>query len=272
MSISFPHDKTCVICGDSLSVHERAVGEVCGNDRCQHEHLKERLERDRVAIVRLQRLSRAVLRKHAGEAGIDDPNDLPIALIPANRRPVVNLPEKRRRLFRDHVLRNLSAAATERFSGSKTPVSDMEDEPGTSEPFDEGALAVLGECCATCRGDCCERGGDHAFIQVETLVRYMARHPERRPWQVLDDYLSHIGNKTFRGACVYQGAGGCTLPRAMRSDVCNSYYCNGLAAFGREISRAGTTIGFAVASDEGKIVRAAFVDESESRAVDPAAR
>ena len=30
------------------------------------------------------------------------------------------------------------------------------------------------------------------------------------------------------GACVNQTASGCVLPRSLRSDVCNSYYCDSL--------------------------------------------
>ena len=47
-----------------------------------------------------------------------------------------------------------------------------------------------------------------------------------RPWSI---YLGKLGGTTYRGSCIYHGAAGCELPREMRSDTCNGFYCADLA-------------------------------------------
>ena len=46
--------------------------------------------------------------------------------------------------------------------------------------------------------------------------------------QIIEAYLSHLPATSTRDGCVYQAATGCALPREMRQDICNSYYCDAL--------------------------------------------
>jgi hypothetical protein len=41
-------------------------------------------------------------------------------------------------------------------------------------------------------------------------------------------YLSYLPEKTFKESCVYHTETGCSLPRDMRSHVCNDYLCDTL--------------------------------------------
>ncbi len=79
--------------------------------------------------------------------------------------------------------------------------------------------ALMSKACGVCQGYCCGFGGNHAYLTVETIKRYMAEHPNQRPRDVLAAYLSHVGNKTFDRSCVYHRPGGCSLPRAMRGHL-----------------------------------------------------
>ncbi len=87
---------------------------------------------------------------------------------------------------------------------------------------------VLANSCALCRGHCCRFGKGHAFIKVETIVRYMQEHPAERPRDVFDAYASRIRQRAFEDSCVYHGPDGCALPREMRDRTCNRYLCDGL--------------------------------------------
>jgi hypothetical protein len=95
---------------------------------------------------------------------------------------------------------------------------------------------------------------------VDTIRRYLAAHPERRPREVLAAYRDCLGNKTHRGSCVYHGPTGCTLPRPMRSDTCNDFFCEGLRGFRNGLSGTGSVRGFFVSANDDGIQAAAYID------------
>jgi hypothetical protein len=127
--------------------------------------------------------------------------------------------------------------------------------------------AVLGRVCAFCQGWCCRSGGDHAYLTVDTLRRYLAAHPGRRPRDVLADYLGRVGHKTYRGSCVYHGPAGCGLPREMRSDTCNDYYCTGLDRFREAVGDVAPARAAVVSQSDGIVWTAAVIADGETRVV-----
>ncbi|MCO6454891.1 MAG: hypothetical protein J5I93_06295, partial [Pirellulaceae bacterium] len=194
----------------------------------------------------------------------------PVAVLPANERRLSNLPEKRRRRFRDHLLRVVSEGAARHASHS--PPTD--DEPGMNLPAesaDASRLPVLGNACGTCRGYCCHQGGEHAFLHPETMRRHMDQRPGTRPAQLVELYLSYLGPKTYTGACVYQARHGCLLPTELRSPLCNRYLCRGLEEFLAQLSAAGTERGIALATTEHSLLRASLLDGDQVHAL-PLAR
>ena len=42
-------------------------------------------------------------------------------------------------------------------------------------------------------------------------------------------YLDRVGVKSQTGSCINHGAQGCSLPKEMRSDICNRFSCESLA-------------------------------------------
>lgn len=196
------------------------------------------------------------LRAHLlTEHGEPDVERFALALLPSNGRRISNLPERRRRRLRDHLNRLVGAAAAQAARRESAPV------PARAEPEESAEeLAVLGAGCATCRGHCCPQGGDHAFLDVTALRRHLAEHPDARPRQVLEAYLARLPQKSYQGSCVYHTARGCALPRDMRADICNEWYCDGLHAFRAGMARTRTQRGFAVATEGGRVLRAARID------------
>ncbi len=60
------------------------------------------------------------------------------------------------------------------------------------------------------------------------MVRYLSRYPDREDDAIIADYLDYVPSRTMSAGCVYQRSDGCALPRDMRADICNSFYCDGL--------------------------------------------
>ena len=130
-----------------------------------------------------------------------DAQHITVAVVPANLRKVVNLPERRKRAFRDYLAELIAQAAAVRASSANPPPGETALDSSPSSPALEN---LLQRGCATCRGLCCLGGGNHAYLSLETILGYMYKHPKQRPRQVLDAYLSFLPNKAYENSCVYQ--------------------------------------------------------------------
>ena len=205
--------------------------------------------------------------RQAKRLGLEEPESYLPAVIPSFERRVTNLPDRRRRAFRDFLNRLISEASESRASSSPSGAARPTD-PAPPSARELDLRAVLGKACAICQGYCCGFGGNHAYLTVETMQRYLAEHPDQRPRDVLTAYLSHVGNRTFEGSCVYHQPGGCSLPRAMRADICDYFYCPGLTEFQQGLAGRDRARGFFVSMNDDEIRAAAFCDEDRSRIVD----
>jgi hypothetical protein len=90
---------------------------------------------------------------------------------------------------------------------------------------------VLAAGCATCQGHCCKGGGDHAYIDERTMARVRRDNPDLDAGAIIGLYLKRLAPMSYRGSCLFHGVEGCTLGRALRAELCNAYYCNGLRDF-----------------------------------------
>ena len=48
---------------------------------------------------------------------------------------------------------------------------------------------------------------------------------------VLNSYLSLLSPSTIANSCINQTNKGCGLPRDMRSDICNGYFCESIVVY-----------------------------------------
>lgn len=101
------------------------------------------------------------------------------------------------------------------------------------------AAEVAAACCALCRGWCCSKGGEHAYLDERSMARVRRARPELDARAVLRLYTEAAADPAYAGSCVFHGAAGCTLERDLRSDLCNAYFCNGLAAALRQAEQGG---------------------------------
>ncbi len=258
----------CRVCGLPLSARELPT-QVCSAQACQRaavvEHgrmVYERNEARYAALIQREIEQAAQLRDRVMEGfGFREPDSFRLTVIPAATTTLVNLPKSRRRALRDHVnaLIGIGQAA-------ELPAPPPLVEEPTS-PLTERQLqlqAVLGRACACCQGCCCEGGGDHAYLTVETLHRYRAANPGQRPRDILAAYLGPVGDRTVAGSCIYHQADGCALPRAQRADLCNRHFCKALVEFQRDLPVTGPIRGFFVAAHYGVVRAAVLVNDAQT--------
>lgn len=254
--------QTCEFCGALLDPHQAVSSGICGRPEC-HAKKIEKVGTDLLARRRAQFVERMEGIKDAVAAEIDAAlTDLgatreqaSVVVTPYQDRPIEPLPEARRAAFRAH-LEEIAAAAF----GDDAASDDMADPDGR-EKHEKPEPAVVAGACGTCQGHCCQRGGDTALLLPADLARYRRRHPEATPEQIVETYLEQLPAESTRDGCVYQAVSGCSLPREMRQDICNSYYCESLRWLNRDYlqKRTGKVV-FVAADDDDRPRRVAAFD------------
>jgi hypothetical protein len=146
-----------------------------------------------------------------------------LVTVPLLNETLESPPPARVRALKRHLVQSLRD-----LRAAKRP--DRLVQPPTPAP--EGfTAAVLGAGCATCRGHCCKGGGDHAYIDERTMARVRRDNPDLDARAVIRLFLARVAGQSYRFSCLFHGAAGCTLGRALRAELCNAYYCNGLRDF-----------------------------------------
>ena len=240
---------TCSTVACRMVVSRRAgLGEASFKQylQTQARQTQQRLAQTRALQLRNQA---EALENEAGWAALRELNASPAAsdpspalmelelLLPTGPQRRSKLPERRRQHYRAHLARIIAEAqalpplppltepAPAAAPGLQTPaVADSSAPPEASTPSN-----LPGRLCGLCGGGCCTSGGDTAYLSAATLQRVMAQQPDLPADQLLDAYLAYLPGKPQTDSCVNHGAQGCTLPRALRADICNDYVCQSLA-------------------------------------------
>jgi len=139
-------------------------------------------------------------------------------LLPSGPRHARRLASVRRERYRAHLL----GIAAEAACGPPAHQPRADDPAGP-------ASSLPGRLCALCGGGCCTRGGEHAYLGAATLRRFMDAHPQLSKEEVAAAYLDRVAPRTQSGSCINHTRKGCSLPREMRSDICNRFACESLA-------------------------------------------
>ena len=184
--------------------------------------IREARRRLEALQAQVQQLRDASLRA-VGESGDASLHDVqwPVAIVPRHQARLRPLALRRKRAF---LARVRALVATAR----RTSAADDDRTLDPPAELDATATRVVVATCSACRGSCCGNGGDHAFLRTRTLREFMAAHPTLDDHAIVDAYAAWLPERTLQPGCVYQAAQGCTLPRAMRSSICNAYLCGGL--------------------------------------------
>jgi hypothetical protein len=149
-----------------------------------------------------------------------EPAPLRLVLPTGPRRSARPLEERRER-YRLHLVRIIEdARAMAPGFAPGDPDGDMETS---------GGAGMAGRLCGFCGGGCCTMGGEHAYLSADTIRGYVDRRPGLSNEDVLSAYLGRVAARTRIGSCINQTGAGCSLPREMRSDICNRFACEPLA-------------------------------------------
>lgn len=97
--------------------------------------------------------------------------------------------------------------------------------------LNDGLQAISDKLCTMCKGGCCASGKEHAYLSVFSMRRYMDEHSEETSQSILTQYLSCLKPESIENSCINHTLTGCSLPRELRSDICNSFYCESLKAY-----------------------------------------
>ena len=246
---SVPEDRRCAVCGRPLAVPELAR-RTCASDACTRAwHIDRPLARKQKERQRLEADAVVFRDDAAASVGIRDGSSFTVTLVPHTDAVESPLPDDRRDALRMHLMHIASLAVAHRegrvLDDDALRLSlPVPEPPPAGLPPEVGAVML--NACGGCRGFCCSGGGNHAYLTPATILGYIDEHPGRSVEEIVEAYLSCVGERTMEHRCVYQRAHGCTLPPAMRSDTCNRYYCDALLAFRRS-------------QGEGRPVRAFFV-------------
>lgn len=235
--------------------------------------------------IAAQRARNVRFTQQTHELAAADGRALPVILLPANTRRITALPNESRSAFIDKLRGVLEETFAQPVRDNDAPMSEAEhsarSDAGTpratlpeQSPNAIGAQVknlsdVLGASCATCMGECCNSGGTHAFLQVESLTRVRAQLEQDGIATTRDSletlYASYLPAQHYRESCVYHTRSGCALPRAMRSNLCNRYVCGSLSQLTRAMESEGVAEAYVGAADSTRLRRVAHVSRDGAR-------
>jgi len=180
-----------------------------------------------------------------------------IAILPINTRTLVSLSKKQKNEFLLH-LETLYLDIIE-----QRPPSTKIYEHELNEPLESAEQQLLGKACATCLGECCSLGKNHAFQDITSLSHFLANQPKMLTLDELTRlYSQFFPRKHYKSACIFQGNKGCTLPVELRSFTCKNYRCPSLRSYHQELLTTNQKLTIAVGSIERAIKKVSIFDET----------
>lgn len=84
------------------------------------------------------------------------------------------------------------------------------------------------DACKACRGHCCSKGGNDAYLDENAIAQAWARYPRLSKRGLMRLYLDAIPGKAFADSCIFHAEHGCSLPRSLRAPVSEAYLCGPL--------------------------------------------
>ena len=157
-------------------------------------------------------------------------------VIPSGRSELVPLDQSRIDRYRSH-LESVIDEALQYENVSEAPDDNNKNahkKLNEQQQFFESrpdVKAISENLCRLCKGGCCSRGDNHAYLSASSMRRQLDDNPGWTKEDLLDQYLSRLSSRSSKNACINQGRDGCVLPRALRSSTCNYYFCGALSNY-----------------------------------------
>ncbi|MCI2283426.1 hypothetical protein L3081_08470 [Colwellia sp. MSW7] len=143
------------------------------------------------------------------------------------------------------------------------PPSTKLYEHELNEPLEDEEQQLLGKACATCLGECCSLGKNHAFQDIISLSHFLDNQPKTLTLNELTHlYSQYFPRKNYKNACIFQGKKGCTLPTELRSFTCKNYRCPSLRSYHQELLTTNQGLTIAVGALDRDIKKISIFDEN----------
>ena len=145
--------------------------------------------------------------------------------LPGCDRPLTTVDPARRQALAAHlekVVADVAFAAIDRPDGAKIKQSSLD----------------FRSACSACRGHCCQKGGNDAYLDFKSVGLAWGRFPHLSKEQLVAAYLAAIPARTFADSCIFHAEHGCALPETMRSPVCRGLVAAGPCPGSRHRLRA----------------------------------
>jgi len=161
-------------------------------------------------------------------------------VIPSGNPLSVLVSENRIKIYIGH-LKNIVSAASEFTSVAEVKRDEHSDAYSKRMSVDykldtnPQLRAISDNVCSVCKGGCCASGKEHAYLSIFSIRRFMDENPHLTAEQILDLYTTRISTLSIDGSCINHTNTGCMLPRSLRSDICNGYYCDSLKTYHKKM-------------------------------------
>lgn len=159
-------------------------------------------------------------------------------VIPSGPNQVTRLSESRRQSYLEHLQGVIEEAANcpsiddvihDQHYDAHHKLTDIESRFNANTELRN----ISDRLCALCKGGCCISGKDHAYLSTFSMRQQMERNPQWTQDELFEHYRALISTHTIEGSCINHTPNGCTLPRELRSDICNAFYCDTLKNYQR---------------------------------------
>lgn len=156
--------------------------------------------------------------------------------IPSGVSTLTPLPGERRNRYIEH-LKGVIQKAAAYTNASEVPPDQHHDaherllDNERLFAASPGLQATCDTMCSMCKGGCCADGKEHAYISPVIIRRQMDANPDLQEEDILTTYVTNIATETAQNACINQTKTGCALPRELRADICNSYFCGPISSY-----------------------------------------
>lgn len=254
----------CCICDKPITHTQATLLHTCDHYKCRFAYLDQLRNEAKELDAKMEIKHRAFREKldairdqAAAVEGISEPSTFVPVCVPRCDSEITEVSTERRAMLRENLLAVLAELVTSDLANQQRP-PDVPDASVTRVTGDDTSRPselplVFAAACTTCGGYCCQQGAEHAHLHASKFDEYLRSHPETDPNQLVEQYMHRVPSSAHENSCIFHAEDGCSLPRELRSDLCNRFECNGLVAIRDAVADDHTDRFFIVASSNEQI-------------------
>ena len=98
------------------------------------------------------------------------------------------------------------------------------------------------------------------------LPDYLRRHPTHDDDTIVARYRAQVPERSLTGSRLYHTDTGCDLPRELRSEICNGFFCSGIDMLGGQFAESDSIRAYLLHRDGDVLKGGQFVQIAVRRA------